>query len=345
MRFRFLKYSLAFIIPSLTAVSFTQSGWLCFLPLIFSFGFVPIVELISPANQSNLIGLQKEIISEDPWYDRILHWVVFIQWGFLIWFLFAVQNLSITSPEYWGRVTSLGMMCGILGINVAHELGHRSNKLEQFYAKLLLQSTLYTHFFIEHNYGHHKNVATEDDPATAKKNEVLFFFWIRSILYSYLSAWRIENKRSQRKNKSALSLKNEMIRITIVSILMLGIIYLVFSLNVLIAFLFAALIGILLLETVNYIEHYGLRRKKLSENRYEDTSVEHSWNSNQNFGRLLLFELTRHSDHHAYPHKKYQVLEHHDESPQLPAGYPSMMVLAFLPPIYFLIMNPRIPKS
>ena len=123
---------------------------------------------------------------------------------------------------------------------------------------------------------------------------------------------------------------------------LVALVFLAFGWKAMLLFLLAATIGFLLLETVNYIEHYGLRRDKVSEHRYENVQPHHSWNSNHPIGRVLLFELSRHSDHHFEPHRKYQVLKHHEASPQMPTGYPGMMVLSTIPPLWFLVMNKRI---
>jgi alkane 1-monooxygenase len=175
--------------------------------------------------------------------------------------------------------------------------------------------------------GHHKNVATPEDASTARYGEVLYAFWLRSIVGVWQTAWRLK------PGLMALLFSAE--------VLMLLGIWMSAPLAF-VPFLLASLMGILLLETVNYIEHYGLLRAKVSEFRYENAQPIHSWNSNHPLGRFMLFELTRHSDHHAHPHKPYPVLDHFDEAPQMPAGYPAMMVLAAIPPIWFRVMNPRL---
>jgi len=241
-----------------------------------------------------------------------------------------------------GRVSAMGLMCGSFGINVAHELGHRSTKREQWMAKALLLTSMYMHFIIEHNRGHHRHVATPDDPATARKNEWLHTFLVRSVVYSYISAWKIELNSLKRKNIHPLSLKNEMFRFLMIQIGFLVAIAVVFSPTSMLYFATAAGIGIFLLETVNYVEHYGLVRNEVSPGKYERTMPHHSWNSDHILGRLMLFELSRHSDHHFVASKKYQVLEHHEDSPQMPTGYPGMIVLACFPPLWFLVMNPKV---
>jgi alkane 1-monooxygenase len=226
-----------------------------------------------------------------------------------------------------GHIAAMGVSCGTLAINVAHELGHRPNATYQRLAQGLLVTTLYGQFFIDHNLGHHKNVATPEDASTARYGEVLYAFWVRSIVGVWRTAWHL---------KPLL-----MAVLFTAEVLMLFGFWLLAP-EALVPFLAAAVMGVLLLETVNYIEHYGLLRQKVSAHRYENAQPAHSWNSNHPLGRFMLFELTRHSDHHAHPHKPYPVLDHFDEAPQMPAGYPAMMVLAAVPPIWFRVMNPRL---
>jgi alkane 1-monooxygenase len=198
------------------------------------------------------------------------------------------------------------------------------------------------HFFIEHNKGHHKRVATPEDPSSARLGEPLYLFWIRSIVNSYRSAWHIAAKDQQKKGRPALSLRNEMIQFHAIQIGFVLAIGMALGWTVAILFIAAAFIGILLLETVNYIEHYGLQRKQIAEGKWERAMPEHSWNSNHVIGRVMLFELSRHSDHHYLASRKYQVLRHHDHSPQMPTGYPGMMLLALVPPVWFWVMNQKV---
>lgn len=345
MKLRAFRYLLVYTLPLSVFLSFQHEGIITFSPVFYGFLVVPFIELFVKSDTSNLSKVERDLEKHNRLYDWLVWLIVPVQVGFLIWYFFNIQQLEAFGLSWWGRTISMGMMCGVLGINVAHELGHRRSKGEQLLSKVLLMTSLYPHFFIEHNYGHHKNVATDEDPASARYNETLYGFWLRSIWQSYLHAWQIEKERLQRKKLSALSLRNEMIRFTLLEILVVIGIFALFGGMVLTGFLVAALYGILLLETVNYIEHYGLSRRKVNEKRYERTTPIHSWNSNHVIGRLFLFELSRHSDHHAYPHKKYQVLESYDESPQMPTGYPGMMLLSTIPPLWFWVMNPRIPQT
>ena len=267
-----------------------------------------------------------------------------VQFGFLVYFMFNIQETQSTS-DLIGRISSMGLMCGVLGINIGHELGHRSNRFERCIGELLLLSSLENHFLPYHNRGHHTNVGTKSDPATARRDEWLFVFWFRSQIGSYIQAWQIEITRMKIMKKHAYSLENKMIQYTLLHSLFLGSIYAYFGLTVLIYFLFAALVGILLLETVNYIEHYGLYRQQRENGNYEQVKRKHSWNSNHVIGRAVLFELSRHSDHHFKADRPYQLVETSDDSPVMPTGYPGMMVLAFIPPLFFKVMNHRVNKA
>ena len=339
---RVFNYFFVLTIPLSVAVCFSVTGFWTFLPLLYAFGAVPLLELLLPPNSSNFDGTALNARQQDPFFDFALLICVPVQLFFLGWFLMAVSPEELSWVTRLGRISGFGLMCGVLAINVAHELGHRPQKGFQNLAKVLLTTSLYTHFFIEHNRGHHKNVSTPEDPASARFGESLYRFWVRSMVGSYRSAWALESSRLRRKGVRWLSFQNEMIQFTIIQLLLLLAIVLLFDGLVLLQFFAAAFLGMLLLETVNYIEHYGLERKKASEHRYENTTPVHSWNSNHLVGRALLFELSRHSDHHAHPARKYQVLRHHEEAPQMPTGYPGMMLLAAVPPLWFAVMHPRV---
>lgn len=209
----------------------------------------------------------------------------------------------------------------------------------------MLLSSLYMHFFIEHNRGHHSWVATERDPASSRKGEVLYTFWFRSVVFSWISAWKIEAHRLRKEAHPYFNIKNQMFQFQLIQILLLlGLAYFC-NVATMLAFIASATVGFLLLETVNYIEHYGLSREQNAKGRYEKVHPHHSWNANHSLGRLLLFELTRHSDHHAHPGRAYAELRHFEKSPQLPAGYPAMVLLAIIPPLWFKVMDNHLEKE
>ncbi len=339
---KYIKYLNPIILYFLAFISFTHTGIWCWLAMIFSWIFIPAIELFFKPNEENMSKAEEEMAKEDKKYDYLLYLVVVLQMPTLFFFLSSFVQADLKLLDIAGRVATMGMLCGTFGINVAHELGHRKNKFEQALAKILLLSSLYMHFFIEHNKGHHKNVATPNDPSSARYNEWVYSFYFRTIIYSYFSAWHIANDEVKKKGRKVLGIYNEMIQVQLIQIAFIVSIYFIFGGLITIYFLLAAFMGILLLETVNYIEHYGLQRKATGENRYERTLPKHSWNSNHPYGRVLLFELSRHSDHHYLASRKYQILQHHENAPQLPTGYPGSMLLALLPPVWCNIMNKRI---
>ena len=336
-----LKYLTVYLLPITVAISFTNEGILSFLPVLIFFVLIPIVEHFLPQDISNLTDEQKDIASHDQFYDLMLYSMLPTQVGFLIWFLFNLSEPA-SNVELIGRTVSMGIMCGVIGINVGHELGHRTNRWEQFLGEILLTTSLENHFLPYHNRGHHTNVATPSDPATARKNEPLYFFWLRSHFGSYFQAWKIESDRMRIVGLPFFHWRNRMLIYSIVQLTVCAVVVLFFQLSGLLFFLIAATIGILLLETVNYIEHYGLLRKKRENGTYDRVRRIHSWNSNHVLGRVVLFELSRHSDHHYKPDRPYQLLESREESPIMPSGYPGMMLLSFIPPLFFAVMNKRI---
>jgi alkane 1-monooxygenase len=336
------KYLFSFIVPSVIFFSLWSDNLFAFSTLFFLFAFIPVLELFTETSTYNMTAEEETLAKSSFFYDGLIYLYVPIQFGLLFFFLVELASATELNFVVLGHIITMGLACGIFGINVAHELGHRATWYERFFSKSLLMTSLYMHFFIEHNYGHHQNVSTDCDAASARKGESIYAFYMRSIYTGWLSAWRIEANLLNRKNKKVIFIHNQMILFTLIQIGFLTTIYFLFGLFALIGFIAAACLGILLLETVNYIEHYGLRRKTKGNGDYERTMPAHSWNSNHLIGRILLFELSRHSDHHFISSRKYQILRHFDESPQMPTGYPGMMLLSLVPPIWFKFIHKRI---
>ncbi|MBK9658659.1 MAG: alkane 1-monooxygenase [Chitinophagaceae bacterium] len=344
MNIRAFKYLSPLIIYLGAFWSFSTTGWQVWLPIVWAWIIIPLAELLIKPVPSNMSAAEEELAKKERTYDFLLYFIVILQYSLLIKFLLAMSLDEMTGADIAGRIWVMGLLCGTFGINVGHELGHRVNKFEQVLAKALLLTSLYMHFFTEHNKGHHKRVATPEDPSSARYGEPVYTFYFRTIFFSYISAWHIANDEVRKKGKPVFSLYNEMVQYSLIQLAFIAFIFFLFSGLVLLYFLAAAMIGILLLETVNYIEHYGLQRKPTGDGRYERAMPEHSWNSDHVIGRLMLFELSRHSDHHYLASRKYQVLRHHDASPQMPTGYPGMMILSLFPPAWFYVMNRRIKK-
>ena len=339
--YKFLKYFLTLSIPFLAYLSFNGYGIITYAPIIEAFLFIPLLELFMKPDSDNLSVAEEEMSKNDKFYDIILYLFVPVIF-FLIWEFLISMKETLSTFDTVGRILSMGIICGGFGINIAHELGHRSNKIEQFLSKILLIPSLYMHFFIEHNRGHHKQVSTKEDPSSARYGENIFSFWLRAVVTGYISAWKLEKVKLLRKGKKFISLDNEMIIFQFVQFLFIYLIFYFFGLTIMGYFLVCSVIGFLLLETVNYIEHYGLERTKNKNGKYERVKPFHSWNSNHPIGRIMLFELSRHSDHHFNASRKYQILKNHDNSPEMPTGYPGMMILALFPPLWFYVMNKKI---
>ena len=335
------KYLFAYVVPLLTASSIYSTGILCYTTLIFVFILIPILEPIFPLSTYNLNAQEQTSYKKNTFFDWMLYMNVPIIYLLLGLYIFELSTHTHSLFEQIGMMLSVGTMMGA-GINVAHELGHKNQWYKQFLAKLILLPCQYMHFIIEHNLGHHKYVATDQDPASAKKNEMVYFFWLRSMTLSYFSAWKLEKSRLNRLGLSPWSTKNQMIHFLFTQLLFTFLIFWFFGLTITLLYMGSALVSVLLLETINYIEHYALRRERKANGKYERVKPIHSWNSEHQLGRILLYELTRHSDHHYLAHKKYQLLDHHREAKQLPFGYPTSMLLSLCPPLWFKVMNSRI---
>lgn len=339
-----LKYLFVYLLPLSVYIALTSTGIASLLPVFLFFFLIPFLELFLPIDTANF----EDKILADEKNERLYDWMLYLAVPFQLillgYFLVVMQTTPFGTLEYVSRILAMGLMCGVMGINVGHELGHRHNRVEQFLGEILLLTSLNTHFLPYHNGGHHLNVATPKDAATAAKGELLYTFWFTSHFRSYAQAWQLENNRMRRENKPIFSLNNRMVGYSIANIVLLSSIYAIFGQAVLGAFVIAAMLGIGLLETVNYIEHYGLLRAKNEKGKYEPVRHHHSWNSDHVIGRAVLFNLSRHSDHHYNGSRKYQILKSMPASPQMPTGYPGMLVLAFFQPLWFYVMNRQLEK-
>jgi alkane 1-monooxygenase len=320
-------------------------GFGTFASVIYTFVALPFLDLITGSQSKNL---SKDEVNnkKSKWiFDVMLYLNLPIVFG-LLWLVFSkVQTQEYAAYELIGLGLSAGILLATNAINVAHELGHRAPYFERFMSKCLYMPCLYMHFYIEHNFGHHMNVATPDDGATAKYNQTVFSFWITSVTKQYMDAWKRQMNLLRSGNCSFISLKNDMLWYHLIQpIYLFGVAYF-FSIDVMLFAIAIGVVSFLFLESINYIEHYGLRRFKTPSGRYERVQPHHSWNSNFNIGRIVLYELTRHSDHHYKSSKKYQLLNSYEQSPTLPLGYPASILLSLIPPLWFKIMNPLVPKE
>ena len=305
------------------------------LPVV-AFVLIPAVELFVHGRGSDEFGEGGEHTGA---HDMVLGFGYIMVW---LGYFLLMDRLVTGTPSILhtaGLVMCSGILFGAVGINVAHELGHRRNKWVRGLGQALLFPSFYMHFTIEHNKGHHRWMATPKDPATARKGELLYAFWFRSTIGGWFSAWEIEAHRLRNKGWLNHLKHNQMLHVQAIQFVVAAAITVMFGWAVLAGWIAAAIVGFLLLETVNYVEHYGMLREKGANGRYERVTRKHSWTSDHPVSRALLFELPRHADHHAHAARPYGSLRHFDDAPQLPTGYAGMVLLALVPPLYFRVMD------
>lgn len=340
-----LKYLAALSIPVMAFLGIYFKGFFVFLTPFYAFVLLPALDLLCPMDPSNLSSEEVTNKLKNRLFDWLLYLNVPVVYGLVLYALTRVSTNSLELFEVIGLVFSIGIVLAVNGINVAHELGHRQSSNERFLGKALLLPSFYMHFYIEHNFGHHLHAATPEDPATARFNQTVYSFWFTSTFRQYINSWKIQNTLLKNNKNTFFSVKNDMFWFLVFQLCYLVLVLVFFGTIGLLFAIASGIVGFIMLETVNYIEHYGLLRLKLPSGRYERVREIHSWNSNHAIGRIVLYELTRHSDHHYKSSKKYQILNSYEDSPQMPYGYPTSMVLSLFPPLWFKIMNKRVPRE
>jgi alkane 1-monooxygenase len=319
----------------------TRAVWSLWFAVALVHLILPVLDYIFGEDADNPPDDALARLDADRYYSWVLYAFVPLQIGVTIYGAWMAATLDLSLLEMVGLAISVGIVNGI-AINTAHELGHKKDKLDRWLARISLAPTFYGHFYVEHNRGHHKNVATPEDPASSRFGESFWAFWPRTVVGSLRSSWHLEAERLQRFNKGVWSLDNENLQSWGMSVVLFGGLLAVLGWKALPFLLIQAVYGFSLLEVVNYLEHYGLLRRKNPDGRYERCQPEHSWNSNHTVTNLFLYHLQRHSDHHANPTRRYQTLRHFDDSPQLPSGYAGMITLAYITPLWYALMNKRV---
>ncbi|WP_405182102.1 alkane 1-monooxygenase [Nocardia sp. NBC_01377] len=308
---------------------------------IIVFLLIPLLDLAIGDDHSNVRDEDYESLSEDRYYRWCTYLFLPLQLTGLIVAGYLWSDIGLNLLDKIGLATTLGVVSGI-GINAAHELGHRSEHLERRMAKLALAQSGYGHFFVEHNRGHHVRVATPADPASGRFGESLWEFLPRTIFGGLRSALTLERERLSRKDKPWFSPDNHILQAWSLTFALFATMILAFGHAIIPFLLLQALIGIVLVEAVNYIEHYGLLRPRRPDGRFARCSPRDSWNSDRLVTNVFLFHLQRHSDHHINPGRRYQTLRGHEQAPQLPGGYASMILLAAVPPLWRAVMDHRV---
>lgn len=340
---------LGLVIPSLVPVSWAivaVTGWgaLWWSGPLLMFIVIPVLDYVIGPDSGNPPDSALGWLGHDRYYRWATYLYLPAQYASLVlacWLWSGGGGIALSEFDKLGLMLTVGGVAGV-AINAAHEMGHQRAQSEQWLSKVALAQTGYGQFFVEHNRGHHVRVATPEDPASSRMGENIYLFHYRSIFGSLRSAWRIERRRLARGGRSPWTLRNDMLNSWLMTTALFTALVVGFGVEVLPWLIGQAVIGIFMMETINYLEHYGLRRQRRPDGAYEPVRPAHSWNNNSVVSNVFLFHLQRHSDHHANPQRRYQALRHADEAPQLPAGYATMLVLALVPPLWRRVMDRRV---
>jgi alkane 1-monooxygenase len=334
-----LPFLLPFIFPLLVIAGYLNGQLWTFRTVTWLYLAGPFLDVILGEDSRNHSD-------EAPGIWRYLLWLWLPAQLLVVWCALRVVTHNFLAAYQWqllfGIAVNVGMAGGMFGVTVAHELIHRGTRFERGLSDILMTLLHYPHFCIEHVYGHHRNVATPADPATARLGESLYIFLGRTFWGSLASAWRTEATRLGRKGQAIWGLRNRMVRSGLGLLSFYAFTGLIFGARGLGFIAVQGLVAIMILETINYVGHYGLTRRETSPGQYEPVSPEHAWNSNYRFTNWMLFNVARHSDHHCEAARSCLALRHRKSAPQLPAGYFAMFVLALFPPLWRRIMDPLV---
>ncbi len=335
-------FLITYTVPLLALWGYFQGGLFNFAVPLYIFGLVPFLDLLLGTYTYNPTERETADLSK-RWGFQAVAWPhVPLLLGLVIWGAWTVTQPGLSTLETVGLTLSIGICTGGIGINLAHELIHKRSRHERLMGQILLMNVSYMHFYIEHLLGHHRKVSTFEDAASSRKGESLYHFYFRTVVGSYRSAWEIETRRLQKKDLAIWGRHNRMLWFVLWPALYAGLLTCAFGWGALAFFAAQSVVAFSMLEIVNYVEHYGLERQKNDKGHYEKVDVVHSWNANQILTNAMLFNLQRHSDHHAHQSRRYQILRQFEKSPQLPTGYAGMMLLSFIPPLWFRVMDPRV---
>lgn len=275
-------------------------------------------------------------------YSWILYAYAILQTFNIVFSLWMTTGLPLHNIKFFTHAVSLGMTSAV-SVSISHELFHKFlDPIDSFVGKWVLNLHMYNHFWIAHVFNHHKDVATSEDPATASRNQTLYTFWLQSAVGGYINAWKIELDIMKRKGIRFWELdRNRMLKYAFINLVTMFGVWLFLGRGSLITFIIQCIVASFFIEAVNYIEHYGLVRKKLpGSDRYEPVSDAHSWDAPFRLSSFVYLNILMHSDHHAHPTKEYSLLEMKSSSPKLPYTYATMVLLALYPPLFFGCIHP-----
>lgn len=341
MRWLFALFAPCFAIYGTIFWLASGQAALLWLPVVIFYGLIPLLDALVGGDPVNMPEHAVAAIEADPFYRRITYAQVPLLWAILTFNLWFIARHDLPWHGVLAVILATGFAGG-LAINLGHELGHKRSPLERWLAKLILAPTFYGHFYVEHNRGHHRDVATPDDSASSRMGESIYRFLLREMPGAFRRGWELEADRMRRHGKSPWSLENEVLQpLAITMVYWAGLLFWL-GLPALMPLLAIVFWSNFQLTSANYVEHYGLLRRLLPNGRRELCQPEHSWNSNHAISNWALFHLQRHADHHCNPARRYQSLRHLDQAPQLPSGYFTMFLVAYFPAWWFRLMDPRL---
>ncbi|MDC0953650.1 alkane 1-monooxygenase [Porticoccaceae bacterium] len=331
------------VFPLMGVFIFYRTGveWTLCLPLLLSYTLMPLLDWLIGSDSNNPPEELVPQLEADKYYRYLTYLTVPLHFVTLCIFAHVVGTNDLS---WWSILVTAIIAGGYsgLGINTAHELGHKQTGIEKLLAKITLAVPAYGHFCVEHNRGHHVLVATPDDPASSRLGESIYAFTLREIPGTFKRGWELEKSRLQKQGKQAWSIDNEILQSYAISAVLQGALVYAFG-WIMVPFLAVHNVWAWYqLTSANYIEHYGLLREKKDNGRYERCQPHHSWNANYIMSNLALFHLERHSDHHANPIRRYQSLRNFEDIPELPNGYYGMYLLAYIPWLWFKVMDHRV---
>lgn len=339
-------WALGLVAPGLPLIAWalvelSGLGLFWFFGPFFVYGIIPALDYLVGEDTTNPPEGRVAALEQESYYRFLVLAAIPIQIASVVFGCWMAMTGTLAWWELLGLLMTTGLVSGIC-INTAHELGHKTDPLARWAAKLSLAPVAYGHFFVEHNRGHHVRVATPEDPASSRMGETFWEFLPRTVFGSLKSAWQLERTRLAKRGLPVLHWRNDNLQAWSLTVLLFGSLTLWLGWPALLFLVLQAAYGASLLEVVNYLEHYGLVRQKDDSGRYERVQPRHSWNSNSIVANLFLYHLQRHSDHHANPTRSYQALRHFDEGPQLPAGYGALIPVVYLPFLWFRLMDKRV---
>ena len=337
---------LSLAVPALVGAGPLVAHWLAnpiwlWAPVVLVYVLVPLLDAAFGEDESNPPEALVPALEEDRYYRLVTWAIVPLLWVAFIVAAWYASTADLPWHAWLGLVVSTGVVGGFC-INAGHELGHKKPRIERVLAQLVLAPTAYGHFVVEHNRGHHRDVATPEDPASSRMGESIWRFVLREWPGAWRRAWVLERERLAREGRGAFNLRNEIVATGLLTIALWTALVAWLGAGVLPFLLLSAAWANFQLSSANYIEHYGLLRRPGPDGKPERCAPRHSWNSNSLVSNWILFQLQRHADHHAHAARRYQSLRHFPEAPQLPTGYFGMFLLAYVPPLWFRVMNPRL---